>query len=44
MGGDAFLCFMKALEKVKLIGEEESGVNLIKRALEEPVRQIAHSL
>ena len=40
-GGVAFVRAMKALEKLKLSGEEQLGVRLVKRALEEPVRQIA---
>ena len=32
---------MPALEKLKLDGDEAVGVNIVKRALEEPVRQIA---
>jgi chaperonin GroEL len=42
-GGVAFVRAMKALEKTRLDGEEQLGVNLIKRALEEPVRQIANN-
>ena len=42
-GGLAFVRAMKALEETKLEGEEQLGVNLIKRALEEPVRQIANN-
>jgi chaperonin GroEL len=40
-GGVALIRAIKALEKAKLEGEEQLGVNLIKRALQEPVRQIA---
>ncbi|MBW1734802.1 MAG: chaperonin GroEL [Deltaproteobacteria bacterium] len=40
-GGVALLRTAKALEKLDLEGEEQLGVNLIRRALEEPVRQIA---
>jgi chaperonin GroEL len=40
-GGVAFVRTMKALDKMKLEGEEQLGVNIVKRALEEPVRQIA---
>jgi chaperonin GroEL len=40
-GGVALIRAIKALERMKLEGEEQLGVNLIKRALEEPVRQIA---
>jgi len=40
-GGVALLRCISALEKVKLDGEEQLGVNVLKRALEEPIRQIA---
>jgi chaperonin GroEL len=42
-GGVALIRAMKALEKTKLPGEEQLGINLVKRALEEPVRQIANN-
>ena len=42
-GGVALLRAGKALEKVKLEGEEQSGVTLVYRALEEPIRQIANN-
>jgi chaperonin GroEL len=42
-GGVALLRTIKVLEKLKLEGEEQLGVNLIKRALEEPTRQIANN-
>ena len=42
-GGVAFIRAIKTLEKAKLHGEQQLGVNLIKRALEEPVRQIANN-
>jgi len=42
-GGVAFIRTLKALEKMKLPGEEQLGVGLVKRALEEPVRQIANN-
>ncbi|MDP3029180.1 MAG: chaperonin GroEL [Deltaproteobacteria bacterium] len=42
-GGVAFVRCIPALTKLKLHGEEQLGVNLIKRALEEPVRQIANN-
>jgi chaperonin GroEL len=42
-GGVAYLRALKGLEKVQLSGEEQMGVNIIKRALEEPVRQIANN-
>jgi chaperonin GroEL len=40
-GGVAYMRAMTVLEKAQFPGEEQLGVNLIKRALEEPVRQIA---
>ncbi len=40
-GGVALIRAIKALEKTELAGDEQLGVNLVKRALEEPVRQIA---
>jgi chaperonin GroEL len=40
-GGTAYIRAIKVLEKTMLEGEEQLGVNLIRRALEEPVRQIA---
>jgi chaperonin GroEL len=40
-GGVAFLRALPALEKLKLEGDEAIGVNIVKRALEEPLRMIA---
>ncbi len=40
-GGVALLNALSALKKVKLQGDEATGVNLLKRALEEPLRCIA---
>ncbi len=40
-GGVAFLRAIAALEKVKATGDERVGVNIVKRALTEPIRQIA---
>jgi chaperonin GroEL len=40
-GGVALLRTIPALEKTQLDGDEQLGLNLIKRALEEPVRQIS---
>src|SRR5881396_2634155 len=40
-GGVALLRCIPALEKLKLEGDEEIGVNIVKRALEEPLRMIA---
>ena len=42
-GGVAYMCAMKVLEKARFPGEEQLGANLIKRALEEPVRQLANN-
>ena len=43
-GGVAFMRALKALEKTKLEDEDEQiGVNIIKRALEEPLRQIVQN-
>jgi chaperonin GroEL len=42
-GGVALLRCIPALEKLKLHGDEAIGVNLVKRALEEPTRQIAQN-
>ena len=42
-GGTALLRCIPALEKLKATGDEQIGVNIIKRALEEPARQIAHN-
>jgi chaperonin GroEL len=42
-GGVALPRCIAALEKIKTEGDEAIGVNTVKRALEEPVRQIAQS-
>jgi chaperonin GroEL len=42
-GGIAYLRAIRALENLKLEGDQQIGVNIIRRALEEPVRQIAHN-
>jgi chaperonin GroEL len=42
-GGVAFIRAMKALDNIKLSEEEDMGVKLVRRALEEPVRQIANN-
>ena len=42
-GGTALLRCIPAIEKLKVTGDEEIGVNIVKRALEEPARQIAHN-
>jgi chaperonin GroEL len=40
-GGVAFIRALPALEKLKLEGDEQIGVNTVRRALEEPLRMIA---
>ena len=42
-GGVALIRAMKGLDNVKMEGDEQLGVNLIRRALEEPLRQIANN-
>ncbi|MGB6524726.1 MAG: chaperonin GroEL [Candidatus Acidiferrales bacterium] len=42
-GGTALLRCIRALDKIKATGDEEIGVNIVRRALEEPMRQIAHN-
>jgi len=39
-GGVALLRCIPVLDKMKLQGDEEIGVNIVKKALEEPIRQI----
>lgn len=40
-GGTALVRASKALDKVKLEGEQLAGLNLVRRAIEEPLRQIS---
>jgi chaperonin GroEL len=40
-GGVAFIRAFPALDKLKLDGDEQIGVNIVKRSLEEPLRMIA---
>jgi chaperonin GroEL len=42
-GGTALLRCLPALEKLRLHDDEATGVNIVKRALEEPLRQIAQN-
>jgi chaperonin GroEL len=42
-GGVAYMRALKVLKKAEFPGEEQLGANLIKRALEEPMRQIANN-
>ena len=40
-GGVAYLSAMSAIDKLKLDGDERTGANILRRALEEPTRRIA---
>src|SRR2546423_12353810 len=40
-GGVAFIRAIPALDKLKLEGDEQIGVNIVRRSLEEPLRMIA---
>jgi chaperonin GroEL len=42
-GGVAYLRCLAALDKLKFEGDKKIGVDLVKRALEEPIRQIANN-
>ncbi|MCH4157415.1 MAG: chaperonin GroEL [Acidaminococcaceae bacterium] len=42
-GGTAFLEVQEALDKIKAEGDEKTGVEIVRRAIEEPVRQIAYN-
>ena len=42
-GGTAYLRCVPVLEKLKLHDDEATGVNIVRRALEEPIRQIAQN-
>ncbi len=42
-GGVAFIRTIQALDKLKLEGDEKIGVSIIKRAIEEPLRQIVQN-
>ncbi|MCC6543408.1 MAG: chaperonin GroEL [Nitrospirae bacterium] len=42
-GGVALLRAISALDKLKLEGDQKIGVNIIRRSLEEPIRQIANN-
>ncbi len=42
-GGAALLQVQAALGKLKVTGDEKTGVEIVKRAIEEPVRQIAYN-
>ena len=42
-GGATFIDILPALDKVKAEGDVKTGVEIVKRAVEEPVRQIANN-
>ncbi len=42
-GGVALLRTLPALEKLQLEGDEKTGLNILKRAIEEPIRQISEN-
>src|SRR6202522_2946951 len=42
-GGVAFIRCTAAVDKLKLEGDEQIGVNIVKRAIQEPLRQIAEN-
>jgi chaperonin GroEL len=42
-GGVAYLRCLPVLDKMKLEGDKKIGVDLVKRSLEEPIRQIANN-
>jgi chaperonin GroEL len=42
-GGSVLVSAIKALDSVQAEGEEATGVNILRRALEEPLRQIAYN-
>ena len=42
-GGVALLRTLQALENVQADGDEKTGVNILKRAIEEPIRQISEN-
>ncbi|MGI8824726.1 MAG: chaperonin GroEL [Chloroflexota bacterium] len=42
-GGVAFITARKALQNLNLTGDEQIGVEIVKRSLEEPLRQIAEN-
>ena len=42
-GGTTFIDILPALDKINVEGDEKVGVNIVRRAIEEPVRQIANN-
>ncbi len=42
-GGTSFIQIQSALDGIKVNGDEKTGVEIVRRAIEEPVRQIANN-
>jgi len=42
-GGATLVRAMKSLDKIKLVGDEMIGVNIVRKSLEEPLKLIAHN-
>ena len=42
-GGTTFIDILSALDKIEATGDVKTGVDIVKRAIEEPVRQIANN-
>ena len=42
-GGTTFVDFLPALDKLEAEGDVKTGINIVRRAIEEPVRQIANN-
>ncbi|MBP2664163.1 MAG: groL, partial [Firmicutes bacterium] len=42
-GGTTFIDIQSSLDSLKLTGDEKTGVQIVRRAIEEPVRQIANN-
>jgi len=42
-GGTTFIDILPALDNIKAEGDVQTGINIVKRAIEEPVRQIANN-
>ena len=42
-GGTTFIDILGSLDKLDVVGDVKVGVNIVKRAIEEPVRQIANN-
>ncbi|UQS86990.1 chaperonin GroEL [Nicoliella spurrieriana] len=42
-GGTAYINILKDIDAIKADGDENTGVQIVRRALEAPVRQIAHN-